>query len=176
MAWAKPENSFSSDDTPIIFDDEDEVELKLAFARIVYNDASNWRMAGYSLFQGQQNIGRAMQAANWINDAVVQIELHRLRNLGDDEPVPISRNALAKLTLDAAKAEDKTKEKVAAFELVAKLLDYMPKNGPNVHVGDNIVQNVLRVPERSTDPISFARRFEESQTKLVADARSNRPT
>jgi hypothetical protein len=172
MSWAQPSETA---DTPVVFEWEDEVDLKLQYARAVYDCGADWRMAGYRVFQGTHNIGRGMQAANWINDPIVVIELSRLRNDGEaEEAMPITRAGLAKRVLDRANAEDKTKDAVAAYELVAKLLDYMPKATQNLHVGDNIVQNVLRVPERAVDKESFADRFRASQTKLVADARSAR--
>jgi hypothetical protein len=171
MSWAV--NINSSGDTPVIFDDEDEVELKLHFAREVVKCGADWRMAGYRVFQGQDNLGRAMQAANWINDAIVTIEIDRIRNSSDpSETMPTKEQFVAEIW-SRAKLEGDSKASAPLYKIVAEVMKFIEPGGTKVHVGD-IVQNVLRVPERSVDKVSFAERFKASQTKLVTDARSNR--
>ncbi len=175
MAWARKLTvNVAPPETPVIYEDEDEIELKLQFAAAVVSLPSDrWTEAGYKVFQGVDNYGRAMQAAAWINDPVVQIEIDRLRSPeAAGEYIP-TREEMAAHIYQRAKLESDAKAAAPLYRHVMDLLEYSPKAGPAVQV--NNTMNVLRVPERAKDPETFAERFKESQMKLVRDARSSRP-
>ncbi len=174
MAWSRKLSiDVAPPETPVIYEDEDETELKLRFAAAVVSlPPDRWSEAGYKVFQGVDNYGRAMQAATWINDPTVQIEIDRLRSPeAAGEHIP-SREEMASHIYRRAMQEPDARAAAPLYNHVMDLLEYSPKAGPAAVIKQTV--NVLRVPERARDAETFAERFKESQMKLVRDARSNR--
>lgn len=174
MAWET--------DGPTIFEWEDEHELKLQFARILASNPSfTGQDAGYEVFPGTDNFGRALQAARaWPHDAIVRAEIRRLRNEGVGELLSQPDGKIERIAWDIAEctATD-AKDRIAALRLVGELQGKLSK-GTNIQVNqDNRkIVNVLRVPMQIRTPEQreeFNRRFKEQQTTLIADARSSRP-
>jgi len=164
MSWNSP---------PPIFDDEDERELKLRYARLLASHPERAASIGYEVFPGQENYGRAMQAQIWQHDPVVRAEVERLQNGGEVETIIPTKEQFAKEVLDEARAARDPKDKVGLLKLHAEVMGYMPKNGVNVNVNnDNRSIKVLRVPAYAS-PAAFAERLRTQQTKLIANARSS---
>lgn len=163
---------------PPILEGEDERELKLAFARYCFDNPGLEREAGYHVFPGRDNFGRALQAQAWIHDPFVRAELNALRGDADevDDRRP-SKSQISGAAWDMANnpAADH-KDRIAALRLCAEVEGAIVK-GPAI-VNDNRTINVLRVPTRDVTPeddADFDRKFKAQQTRLVADARSVRP-
>lgn len=162
---------------PPILEGEDERELKRAFARYCFENPGLEREAGYHVFPGRENFGRALQAQVWIHDPIVRAEMNAL---GSDEDAVASqcptKEELIKEAWDMTR--DPTadqKDRIAALRLCAEMNGAIQK-GPGVVV-DNRTINVLRVPTRDVTPeddADFDLKFKAQQTKLVADARSTR--
>lgn len=169
MSWAH--------EKPTIFHDEDELQLKLEFARLCAEDPSNITMHGYTLFPGEANYGRAMAAQKWIDDPLVQNEIRRLRQ-DDAEVADLLPGELlyAKEALDRSRSEPDAKVRFDYFKLAGEALGYINK-GKDANVQVNVIQNVIEVPTRARDdelPM-LEGQWAEQQRKLVADARSSRP-
>lgn len=167
MSWAH--------EKPTIFSDEDELQLKLEFARLCAEDPANIAMHGYTLFPGETNYGRAMAAQKWIDDPLVQREISRLRAENVEELLD-EKAQFAKRMMDKGNACNDPKTALGYYELFAKVMDYLPKQGGN-NVQLNLTQNVIEVPTRARDDeLPFLEgEWAEQQRKLVADARSARP-
>ena len=155
---------------------EDEYDLKMQFARIVARDRSQQASAGYKLFTGPENYGRAMQAQAWLIDPVVQEAISRFAGENGDEPELRSKSEMLKLVEDiavATKASD-PKTSLSATELWLKATGNLIPAGEGT--GGNVyVQNVIKLPNRvqgADEEALFEARFEAQQLKLVRDARS----
>ncbi len=169
MSWAH--------EKPTIFAGEDELQLKLRFAELCVRDWPNRHMAGYTIFPGEENYGRAMAAQAWLNDPIVQSEIGRLRSEGAGEIVP-SKAEMVKKIIDAADAATDPKVKIDGYYKASDVLGYVNKGSVNVtNNNDNRVVKVLRVPERVTEANreDWKTGFKERQMKLVTDARASRP-
>lgn len=169
MSWALQ--------APPLNEGEDEYELKLRYAAIIAANPNNYMNAGYKLFPGIENAGRAMQCRAWLSDPIVQTEIERLGESGEVESVLPSKEQVAKEILDTARATNVTKDRLDGFKLFGEFMGHISK-GPAI-VNDNRVVNVLRVPTRDVTPeddADFDTKFHAQQTRLIADARSNRPT
>jgi len=169
MSWAH--------EKPAIFADEDELQLKLKFAELCVRDWPNRHMAGYAIFKGEENYGRAMAAQAWLNDPIVQSEIGRLRYEGAGDVTP-SKAELVKKMIDAADASTDAKVKIDGYYKAADVLGFVNKGSVNVtNNNDNRVVKVLRVPERVTEANreDWKTGFKERQMKLVTDARNSRP-
>ncbi len=166
MSWAH--------EKPTVFSDEDELQLKLEFARLCAEDPANIAMHGYTLFPGQHNYGRAMAAQAWLSDPIVQREIARLRE-NEVEDLLDERARFAKRVMDDGLSCNDLKVRLGYYELFAKVMDYLPKQGANVNV--NLTQNVIEVPTRAReDELPMLEgEWAEQQRRLIADARSNRP-
>lgn len=164
---------------PPIFEGEDERELKRAFARYCFDNPGLEREAGYHVFPGRENYGRALQAQVWIHDPSVRAEINALRgDEGEVDECRPSKGELSKAAWDMAHAPGADhKDRVAALRLCAEIEGAIQK-GPAI-VNDNRTINVLRVPTRvgssPEEQDEWKREFKSQQTKLVADARSARP-
>lgn len=169
MSWAH--------EKPTIFSDEDELQLKLEFARLCAEDPSNVSLHGYTLFPGEANYGRAMAAQKWIDDPVVQREISRLRKT-DAEVADLLPGELlyAKEALDRSRSEIDAKVRFDYFKLAGEALGYINK-GKDANINVNVVQNVIEVPTRATEeelPM-LEGQWAEQQRRLIADARASRP-
>lgn len=163
MSWNVP---------PPIFEDEDELQLKLAYARMVARNERERFTAGYKIFPGPDNYGRALQVQAWYEDPIVQDEISRLRH-GEDDANP-KEQLEAEIHQRARAADDR--DSVAFYKLLADMKGFVQK-GPATLI-DNRVVNVLRVPTRDVTPEDdedFNRRFYAQQNALIADAKSSRP-
>lgn len=166
MSWAH--------EKPVIYHDEDELQLKLKFADYCARNWSNRHMAGYIIFPGEDNYGRAMAAQAWLTDPIVQNEIGRLRSEGAEEVTP-SKAEIVKKMMDAADASNDPKVKIEGYYKAADVLGYVQKGSVSVtQNNDNRVVKVLRLPPRVPEA-QFEAEFYEQQTKLVADARASRP-
>ncbi len=171
MSWEKT--------PPPINEGEDELQLKLEYARLVARNERERFTAGYKLFTGPENYGRALQAQAWFYDPFVQDEIARLREGGEEsDGLPGVDNVKAEVLQLARSALDK-KDAIAAYKLYLESEGAIQK-GTNVNIdnSDRRVVNVLKVPTRDVTPADdedFNRRFYEQQNKLIADARSARP-
>jgi hypothetical protein len=178
MAWSAS-NSVVSSIAPFVFrEGEDEYDLKMQFARIVARDRSQSATAGYKLFTGPENYGRAMQAQAWLVDPVVQEAIARFAGENGDEPELRSKPEMLKIVEDIAvstKVSD-PKTSLSAVEL------WMKGTGnfvaPGEGGGNTYIQNVIKLPNRvqgADEEALFEARFEAQQLKLVRDARSSKP-
>jgi hypothetical protein len=157
---------------PPIFEDEDELQLKLEYARIVARNERERFTAGYKIFPGPDNYGRALQVAAWYEDPIVQDEITRLRSGGEDAN---PRDEFANEVLQRFRTAG-DRDAAAFGKLYADVKGFVDK-GPKVLV-DNRVVNVLRVPTRDVTPeddADFDERFYTQQTALIAAAKSERP-
>lgn len=166
MSWAHQQ--------PVIFSDEDELQLKLQFAHMCAEDPANVALHGYTLFPGEHNYGRAMAAQKWINDPFVQREISRLVR---EDPTPFVPDelALAKELIDKARSVGDPKDSLGFYKLFADVMQYTGTNSNSVQV--NVIQNVIEVPSRANEdelPI-LEGQWAEQQKQLMADARSSRP-
>lgn len=169
MAWGKSWGG------PPLTEDEDELQLKLKYARLVAQNPHSKRDAAYKLFPG--DYGRAWQAQEWLNDPLVQEEIERLSSeegtVGELLP---SKDEFVLLLWNRAKAAD-DKNAVGMLKLAADILRYTPDNATNVNVDARTV-NVIRVPSRiqsEAERDDFKLRFKEQQMKSISDAKSSRP-
>lgn len=164
---------------PAIFEDEDELQLKLQYAALVARNERERFTAGYKLFPGEENYGRALQVQAWYFDPIVQDEIGRLRS-GDDEDDKPSIDCVKAEVLQQARAAIDPKDKAALYKLYLESEGAILKgNTTNVQINqDQRVVKVLRVPARDVTPeddADFDERFYAQQTRLIADARSSRP-
>lgn len=170
MAWERQ--------PPPIFEGEDELQLKLQYARLCAENPRGRLTAGYSIFPGADNYGRALQCQAWFYDPFVQDEIQRLQNDDAGEMLP-SDDALEADLIRTVEGALDTKDKIAGFRLLFERRNMVSKGGTNVNINqDNRVVNVLRVPSRirtDEEREDFNRRFKENQINLIADARSSRP-
>jgi hypothetical protein len=170
MAWDRQ--------PPPIFEGEDELQLKLQYARLCAANPRGRLTAGYTIFPGADNYGRALQCQAWFYDPFVQDEIQRLQTDDAGETLPSDDELEADLIRTLEAAID-TKDKIAAFRLLFERRNMVSKGGTNINVNqDNRVVNVLRVPSRirtDEEREEFNRRFKENQVNLIADARSSRP-
>lgn len=171
MSWEKT--------PPPINEGEDELQLKLQYAAMVARNERERFTAGYKLFPGPDNYGRALQAQAWFYDPFVQDEIARLREGGEDsDGLPAIESVKAEVLHLARSTIDK-KDAIAAYKLYLECEGAIQR-GTNVNIdnSDNRVVNVLKVPMRDVTPeddADFDRRFLAQQTKLIADAKSERP-
>lgn len=157
---------------------ENEHELKMQYAAFVAADPNSYITAAYKVFPGADNLGRAMQCANWISDPIVIAEIERLRSGTDVASQLPSPDEHGQEVLDLARNSTlSAKDRIAAHRLFAEMMGRIQKAGTQVNVDARTV-NVLRVPATVETPEEeevFARRFKAQQTALVADARSKKP-
>jgi hypothetical protein len=163
---------------PPINEGEDELQLKLEYARLVARNERERFTAGYKLFPGAENYGRALQAQAWFYDPFVQDEIARLRD-GEDEDAKPSVDSVKGEVLQLARSAMDKKDAIAAYKLYLEAEGAIQK-GTNVNIdnSDRRVVNVLKVPTRditAEDDADFDRRFLAQQTQLIANARSERP-
>lgn len=160
---------------PPINEGEDELQLKLQYARMVARNPRERFTGGYKIFPGEHDYGRALQVQAWYFDQIVQDEIGRL-TVGDEDDDP-QEQFETEVMNRARQADDR--EAIGFYKLAAELKGYVQKGGTNINVNqDNRVVNVLRVPTRDITPeddADFNEKFYAQQTKLIADARSNRP-
>lgn len=162
---------------PPIFVGEDERELKLQFAALLVAHSGNANEAAYALFKGKENYGRAWAAAeHWPSDPIVALEVERLKEDGDVGEFLPSKEQFAKAMFDRGNQSRDDKVALGYYELFAKVLDYLPRNGQG-DVNVNLIQNVIEVPPRAREDEldALEGQWTEQQRKLVADARSSRP-
>lgn len=175
MSWAGTK--------PVLYENDDEVALKLQFAELCARDWNGRMSHGYAIFKndvgrdGQPDYGRAMACSEWLTDPFVVREINRLKTEdGGVGVLLLSPDEFAKKVLDEADDCTDKKVKLGYLELYAKTQGLIQKedSGANVNV---LVQNVIEVPSRITEDQRPAKEFEwvEQQRKLVADARSTRP-
>lgn len=159
---------------PPIEEGEDELQLKLEYARLVARNERERFTAGYKIFAGPENYGRALQAQAWYYDPIVQDEIARLHN-GNAEG-DLDAELEAEIHQRARAADDK--DAVHYYKLLAEIRGKTGR-GTNININqDNRVVNVLKVPTRDVTPADdedFNRRFYEQQNRLIADAKSARP-
>lgn len=164
---------------PQINEGEDELQLKLQYAAMVARNERERHTAGYKLFPGPENYGRALQAQAWYYDPIVQDEIARLREGSDEDAKPPIDSVKAEI-LQEARAALEPKDKAALYKLYLESEGAIQKgNQTNVQINqDNRVVKVLRVPARDVTPeddADFDERFYAQQNRLIADARSSRP-
>lgn len=161
---------------PPLFEGEDELQLKLQYARMVARNERERFTAGYKIFAGPENYGRALQVQAWFYDEFVQDEIARLR-VGDNDEDP-KEQFIRSLEDRARTAKDS--DAVKFLELAAEMRGWRNRgSGANININtDNRIVNVLKVPTRDATPADdadFNERFYIQQNALIADAKSNRP-
>lgn len=176
MSWGRTLSIEIAPDAPPIREGEDEHELKLAFARAVFRLGDDWKRAGFSVFRGPDNYGRAMLAIGWINDFVVQDELDRLHE-DPAETLPTDDQIEQMLITIAQKPGTSARDATQALALVWERRKQI-KQSANMMINTGVINNnVLRVPAKPTTPEEreiYEIRLKASQLKLVADAKSSR--
>jgi hypothetical protein len=172
MTWTAPNAIVSSGF--VLREGEDEYDLKMQFAAIVAANPQQALMAGYVLFKGPENYGRAMQAQQWLSDPIVQSEVARLA--GDHAPDLLPTEDQIKLaTWNVAQQASDMRVKLQALELLSKQTGILKTPGEGSGGGNVLIQNVIKLPNRvenDRDEELFRARFEAQQLKLVRDARS----
>lgn len=156
---------------PVIYEHEDEIALKLEFARRWAKAPSQYLSIGYSLFSEPGDEGRAIQAQAWRHDPFVIAEFERLRDKSDDEEASEKEKFLTKLSTFASEITD-PKVKLDALKLEAEVLGLTGKGAQvSVNVDNSTTKTVLFVPQaESVD--DFKERFRKQQTNLIANART----
>ena len=174
MAWNVPNPIKQS--TFVIREGEDEYDLKMQFAKIVARDPSKAMLAGYELFPGTENYGRAMQAQAWLSDPVVVAQINHI--VGNDVTSLLPTEDDVKLaTWNVAQEAKDLKVKLSALELLSKQMGILKGNSEGGGGGNVLIQNVIKLPNRvqgDQEEELFSARFEAQQLKLVRDARSPR--
>lgn len=159
---------------PEIFDGEDELQLQLQYAAMVARNERERFTAGYKIFPGPDNYGRALQVQAWYELPLVQDEIARLRSGEEGDQVS---ELEAEIHQRARRADDR--DAIGFYKLLADIRGLIAKGGTNVNINqDNRVVNVLKVPTRDATPADdadFNERFYIQQNALIADAKSNRP-
>lgn len=163
---------------PPIFDGEDETELKRKWAQLTALHPDRIRTAGYQVFVGEHEHGRAMQAAAWAHDPFVHRIWEEMRaspDAGEDADYEYAENRLKTIIDDLSLSAE---VRLKAIEQFRDMKGYTTKAKEAPNLINNGVINVLRVPVRDITPeddADFERKFEAQQLKLVRDARSSRP-
>ncbi len=172
MAW-------SASSPPPIFEGEDELQLKLQFAKAIAGHPERIQTAGYEIFPGDENYGRAMQCRAWANDPIVLREIERILEAPETNSADVLKSQvqdeLLRIGRDSVTPIDM---RLKAYEQVRDMNGWKTVGGNNIQLNDNRIVNVLRVPTRdmtAADDADFDKRFKAQQTQLVIDARSNRP-
>jgi hypothetical protein len=164
---------------PPINEGEDELQLKLQYAAIVARNERERFTAGYKIFTGPENYGRALQAQAWYFDPFVQDEITRLRADGPDDITDDEAKAAFENEVLQKFRNAEPKEAAALGKLYADVKGWGGNRGTNININqDNRVVQVLKVPTRDVtaeDDADFERRFYEQQNRLIADAKSARP-
>lgn len=157
---------------PVIREDEDEIALKLDFAKRWAANPNGVLSIGYAMFPGDDNAGRAMQAAAWRHDPFVIAEFERLRCIDDDTEASVEDKFLTRLKADAATVDD-AKVKLEYYKLEAQVLGIVKtqNNSVNLNFDNRKTQNVLLVPQ-SESIDDFKARFKKQQTELIANAKT----
>lgn len=159
---------------PPLREDEDERELKCQFARFAVENPVLANEAGYHVFPGPENYGRALQANTaWPHCPIVRAEKRRLAEDGQVSSMLPSPEQVKKAIWDRSNASIEDKDALAGMRLYCEV-EGLIKKGPSA-IFDNRTINVLRVPMRDVTPeddIDFERRFEQHQTALVANVRN----
>lgn len=171
-------------DGPPLHEDEDEYELKLAYAAVVHRNREAWVNAGFEIFHSPQDFGRALQCKSWIHDPIVNQELRRLDhedkepkkpNVEMDADIRAVRKAMMSIVNDV---DAGTANRIKAGEVVLKSHDVggFGRASTNNNIQNNITQNVMRVPMQVTEETrpQWEAAFKEQQLKLVADVRSSK--
>jgi hypothetical protein len=163
---------------PPLEEGEDELQLKLQYAAMVARNERERFTAGYKIFPGPENYGRALQVQAWYSDPFVQDEIARLRGGDEIDTKPSIDSVKAEVLQRARAAEDR--EATQLYKLYLESEGAIQKgNQTNVQINqDNRVVKVLRVPARDITPeddADFEERFYKQQTQLIADAKSARP-
>lgn len=172
MTWTAPNALASNGFT--FREGEDEYDLKMQFAAIVAKNPQQSAMAGYVLFKGPDNYGRAMQAQAWLSDPIVQAEIARLAG---DETLSLlpTEEEIQLATWNVALSAIDPKVKLQALELLSKQRGILKTPGDGGGGGNTFIKNVIKLPNRiegDRDEELFRARFEAQQLKLVKDARS----
>jgi len=172
--------SWDAASPPPIFEGEDELALKLEYARLIFGRDDRIRTAGHEIFPGPENYGRAMQVAVWRHDPIVRNELERLgRGDGASETLPTEAEYKAHLWR-MAQTETDPKLRFQYAELYGKTENIVPTgSGANINIAnDNSTNNTIVVPALPATPEEIevaALRTERRQARLMEHARS-RPT
>ena|ERR1700761_392784 len=135
--------SWSVSSPPPIFEGEDELQLKLQYARLIAGHPEKVETAGYIVFPGDHNYGRAMQARAWRSDPIVIAEMERLgRGEGASEVLPSKAEFMAHLwNKGTSGLDDRVNYKF--LELLAKTAAFINDTGPSDGVVKIIVENGL---------------------------------
>lgn len=169
MSWGQTE-------PPPIFEGEDELQLKLEWARLTRGREALFREAGYKVFPGEANYGRAMQAYNWRHDPIVLAHWQMLAEApqadnDDEEMQRIKRIAFEVMESPTASNGDKIKAAALLAEIKGAI-----KQGVNINTNiDNSTNNTLVVP---ADPMTEEEeeiaqiRMEARQARLMKHARA----
>lgn len=170
--------SWNVQSPPPIFDGEDETELKRKWATLTALHPDRIRTAGYQIFIGEHEHGRAMQAAAWAHDPFVHRIWEELRagpDAGEDADYEYAETRLRGMIDDLSLSAD---IRLKAMEQFRDMKGFTTKAKEPASLINNGVINVLRVPMRDMTPeddADFEVKFKAQQMKLVRDARSNRP-
>lgn len=171
MSWAVAK--------PVIFEGEDELQLMLEFAQLYVRHSRDASAAAYELFPGEDNYGRAWAAIEkWTHDPIVVREVNRLMRDEDIAVLFPSKDEFAKHLWDRSKQVTDPKVELEYLTKFGEAVGYLQKNGTNVAIQNNVVHNVIEVPQRikAEDRPDAEARWADQQRKLIADARSSRPS
>lgn len=108
---------------PPIFDGEDELKLKLQYARLIAGHPEKVETAGYVVFPGDHNYGRAMQARAWRSDPIVIAEMERVcSGVGAVDALPTEAEVKAYLWNMVTNSAIADKDRLKAAELLTKTM------------------------------------------------------
>lgn len=163
----------------VIFDDEDEDDLKREFAALwAKYPTFNPNDIGLQLFADRREPMRGLQAAAvWSRELAVIALRDAFALNGGEDLSETDKTQVSREVLSLARTARDPKDRLAAYRLWGDLNGEIAKPGVTINQNDNRVVNVLRVPTRDITPeddLDFDRRFKTQQLALVAEAKSQR--
>lgn len=169
--------SWGNSAPPPIFEHEDELALKLEWARLTRGDEKLFRSAGYQVFEGPEDYGRAMQAYNWRHDPIVHAEWQRLAEAPELEQVNEKLTIVEKMAIDIINSPTASNaDKIKAGTLLAEMNGAIKQNGTNINIAnDNSTNNTIVVPSlpATEEELEVSKlRTEKRQARLMEHARS----
>lgn len=168
--------SWNNDGPPPIFEGEDELALKLKWARITRNVEARFRTAGYEVFEGPENYGRAMQAYAWRHDPIVHREWERLAEVPSNEQDDEEKQRIKKALFGVMESPQSSNGDVIKAGLALAEINGYVKQGVNINnnVDNRTQNNLLVVPTQPATPEEDALvqlRIEQQQERLMKHVR-----
>lgn len=162
---------------PEIYEWEDELQLKLQFAKITAGRPEMYFSAGYEVFTGPENYGRAMACVAWLHDPIVRREWER-RLGAQTEDVDDKEQSVRERLAIARDPNVPIEARLKAYDQIDDVNGWKTSKTGNTNNTVVLINPILRVPTRDVTPEDdedFNVRFKANQMKLVNNAKSSRP-